>query len=501
MDKIRVLQLGKEDWKNRYDVPAWVKITYLEVCDTPFEKLWDLVILDRNITKPEFEVLHSATKAYCLYVTDQVKASEETLQLMKCKMANILPLEDVNRFLLEDAKNFFPKPYGEKKNQTELGIAQGFSGTIKWNGNYDVELNGAYGEELQQIAFWRYNMPIQKGQCLDIWFEYEKEPGVELRLIVRGFPMGSVSALQHKWEYDEEQLRDIIQIENSETPEMLFFSLLAKGEGSLHIRGLHDRISRRGFGNFLPGGERMVSSDREEVFCYFDPGDLKPPLNVYFSGYKTQEGFEGYNLMRGMGCPFLLISEARLEGGAFYMGTEEYEHMIIQAIRKYMKMLHFDETQVVFSGLSMGTYGALYYGCDIAPHALLLGKPLASIGDVAANERLDRPGGFPTSLDVLMCHGGGTDEQAVARLNSKFWEKFDGADWSKTKFIISYMIEDDYDMTAYNKLISHLNSDGVQVFGKGIHGRHNDDTNAIVKWFSSQYQNLLAGDFKREMKE
>lgn len=25
---------------------------------------------------------------------------------------------------------------------------------------------------------------------------------------------------------------------------------------------------------------------------YFEKGDMKPPLAVYFSGYRTQEGFE-----------------------------------------------------------------------------------------------------------------------------------------------------------------------------------------------------------------
>lgn len=106
-------------------------------------------------------------------------------------------------------------------------------------------------------------------------------------------------------------------------------------------------------------------------------------------------------MMRRMGCPFLLISESRLEGGSFYMGSPEYEEQLVGILRKHMEELGFGADEVVLSGLSMGTFGALYYGCDISPHAMLLGKPLASIGDVAANERLNRPGGFPTSLDVL----------------------------------------------------------------------------------------------------
>ena len=81
---------------------------------------------------------------------------------------------------------------------------------------------------------------------------------------------------------------------------------------------------------------------------YFDPGDMKPPLNVYFSGYKTQEGFEGFYMMRNMGTPFLLISEARLEGGAFYLGDKEYENLIVSGIQDCLKQLGFDNSQFDF---------------------------------------------------------------------------------------------------------------------------------------------------------
>ena len=204
--------------------------------------------------------------------------------------------------------------------------------------------------------------------------------------------------------------------------------------------------------------------------------------------------------MREMGCPFLLIAEPRLEGGGFYMGSIEYEYMYIKMIQKHMKELGFRSDQVIFSGLSMGTYGALYYGCDIRPHAILLGKPLASIGNVTANEKYSRPGGFPTSLDVLRYQCGALDKGAVKALNVRFWRKFKAADWGNTKFAISYMIEDDYDSDAYQMLISHIQSEGAQVYGKGLHGRHNDNTGGIVNWFLDQYATILAEDFGRGKK-
>ena len=46
-------------------------------------------------------------------------------------------------------------------------------------------------------------------------------------------------------------------------------------------------------------------------------------------------------------------------------------------------------------------------------------------------------------------------------------------------------------------LISELNSAGVQVYGKGLHGRHNDNTAGIGAWFKGQYERVLRDDFDR----
>ena len=161
--------------------------------------------------------------------------------------------------------------------------------------------------------------------------------------------------------------------------------------------------------------------------------------------------------------------------------------------------LGFSNNDVILAGISMGTFGALYYGCDIRPHAMLLGKPLTSVGAIAANETLHRPGGFSTSLDILKYLSGSTDGDAIETLNARFWNKFDATDWSNSKFIVAYMIEDDYDRTSYMDLISHLHSDGAQLYGKGLHGRHNDATSGIVSWFVSQYKKVLREDFGRRI--
>lgn len=501
MDEIRILQLGEEDFREKYQLPANTDFYYENIDTSKKAKLYDLVLLARTPDTEELEALQRLTKAYTLFVVEGTVLSQEAETYFLCRKGRYLAKDRIQEFLTGEVRNFFPKPYGEKFSFHNFAVSQEFSGKVTWSGNYKVTLTGDLGSHMHQAAYWRNTIPVFSGQAIDLWLEYKKSPEIQIAMKITQFRAGSLAEIQQIWEFSEEDMKEPVTIDNQKQDGSIFVSIYACGQGSLEIIGLHDRYSRRGQGYFLPGGERAVTSDREEVFFYFDPGDRKPPLNVYFSGYKTMEGFEGYYLMRKLGSPFLLISEARLEGGCFYMGSAEYEKKIVAVLQKYREELGFTQDQVILSGLSMGTFGAMYYGCDVRPHTILLGKPLANIGDVAANERLHRPGGFPTSLDVLKYLYKGMEPENIEALNRRFWDKFDRTDWSRSRFVASYMIEDDYDQAAYTTLLSHLQSDGVQVYGKGIHGRHNDDTNAIVKWFVKQYEKILAEDFGRRREE
>lgn len=493
MEQIRILQLGNEDWNNIYTLPSNVTLNYMERFIRVPEKQYDLFFLDRTPLEEEVPILYQAVKAYTLFITKNVEISGMTAWLCCSKKAQNIAMKEIQNFLSQETKYYFPKPYGEKLDLKHWTIAQGFSGKVKWDANA-ITLEGKFGEEFNQIVFWRYNVYLPQNQMLDFWLEYSKDPTVSVRLEIRQFAEGSVAEVLEYWEFDEARLEQVVQVESKQNGQA-FVSICARGSGKLRIVALHKRNSRGSHGYFLPGGERYVTSKREEIFCYFDPRDMKPPLNVFFSGWEIPEQFQGYNSSKKLGCPFLLLSEHRLRGGSFYVGDKEYEKMVLAVIEKHMKELGFTSNQVVLSGLSMGAYGAMYYGCDIKPHALVLMKPLAGIGNVAANEKYFRPAGFAASLDVLKYLEGDTDRTAIKRLNDKFWNKFDSVDWGNSKFIVSYMIEDDFESGVYEEMLSHLRSSGVQVYGRGLHGRHGDAVKATANWFSAQFMKLIREDF------
>ena len=80
---------------------------------------------------------------------------------------------------------------------------------------------------------------------------------------------------------------------------LLAASLEMKGKGKITIGGLHQRLTRFQFGKFVLGGGILHDSKRQEINYFFYPGDFKPPLSVYFSGYRPAEGFEGFGMMKG----------------------------------------------------------------------------------------------------------------------------------------------------------------------------------------------------------
>nr|WP_164507997.1 accessory Sec system protein Asp2 [Lacticaseibacillus suibinensis] len=78
-------------------------------------------------------------------------------------------------------------------------------------------------------------------------------------------------------------------------------------------------------------------------------------------------------------------------------------------------------------------------------------------------------------------------------------QQFDHADFSQTTFAIAYMREDGFDTGAFKNVYDRIKArfpDGHFLY-KGISGRHNDDTPAIVAWYTLQLRHFLAHEFDR----
>ncbi|MGN1022618.1 MAG: accessory Sec system protein Asp2 [Lachnospiraceae bacterium] len=492
---LSILEVGNFPEQDR-EVTAGVILHVRSQVPEDTGEAWDAVLTGRALSKEEVGILTKTALPHRVFYLDPALPGDSvTGPFLACKLAKYLAPEKLDTFLQSFAVRYFRKQYGERWALEEFRPNPAFVDHVRYLGHNRMVLSQQFGDGKTPVPVLtvRSFIRIWEEQPLDLWWEILAGAGVSFSVRVWQIEEGSLDTVDKIWDLSEEELSQPFCL-CAKGRGTLAITLLAKGEGELLVGPLHTRYSREGAGVFFPGGQRLVGKDGREAAVYFEPGDVKPPLCVYFSGYRRAEGFEGLNMMRRMGAPILMFTDMALEGGAFYLGDPDFEESIRSAIRSTLESLHFSEDQLILSGISMGSSGAVYYGADFHPHALIVGKPLLNLGSIAANERLLRPGGFPTSLDILQRFAG---SDGVEKLNHRVFDKVDKADWEGTEAAVSYMAQDDYDPTAYQDLLSHLRGKHATIYGKRITGRHNDNTNAVVEWFVSQYRRILREDFAR----
>lgn len=395
----------------------------------------------------------------------------------------------------------FKSQYGAKHGINTLQIHERWLPQVTYKGELGPVLEGDFGSDYHPLASQLLDVPsLNTG--VELWLEYEKDGAIDIVMQVYGWTGERVEEMDVIGEYSEHDMKEPIVLPVVSVDGCAYdrFSVTfrIKGSGILRLGQLHFRQSRHGYGQYVLGGRRFVDERRQETFSYFNPGDLKPPLCVYFSGFRLAEGFEGYRMMKGFGKPFLLICDPRIQGGSFYMGTKAYENYIETSIQDALDYLGFSKHDLILSGLSMGTFGALYYASSFDPYGVVVGKPFTNFGDVVTDFRLKRPDEMAESLDVLQNVTGSTDQAAVDAISHKFWEKFSQSSFDDTSFAIAYMKQDDYDTNAGPRLLEHFQGTKTRIFTRSYEGRHNDASSDVTNWFIRQYREFIKQGFEEK---
>lgn len=438
-----------------------------------------------------------------IIIDDRIKLSTEAGQALHLKNAQFISFQNIEELAKQLNEVFYNGSLGYKFDFDGTQVDPSFKGTIKQLGHNYLEIVDNNVEDYQKVASWGHVLGVAKNSIWEIRTEFKRNtPTTNVRLRI-SLISAITTQIYYSTEVDNDDLKDLIPLNVDENGAFILVELLVKGENiDLTMEAVTVNQSRDGRGTLLIGEDVEIDDEAmgEPLYHYFDPGDFKPPLLVYFSGFRFNPGVEGMFMMRGLKAPTLLIEDFRIAGGSFYVGGKKLENQIIDLIQSTLKRLGFKSNEVILSGLSMGTFAALYYSSFLNPDWVIVGKPLASLGDIAANERINRPDNFPTSLDVVLRLTGGIADENIKQANDIFWNPFTKSDHSKTNFVIVYMKEDDYDGTAFDKLDSFLrkHSPTSKVIHKGFTGRHNDQTNALIGWFLNQYRNVLVTNYGRD---
>lgn len=509
--KIKALQIGlnnlkdnfSEEEKNQLD---WIffkidsaKEDIKKIIDDIKGRTFDVVVCTDQLDNELLQQFAMVIESYGLII-DQKLRSFLNPEFSKKKCPIFMDFDEQSVVIHEIIENFFSKQSGTKLHTHMIVVDDTFDGKQNLFGENFLQIEDDFSKySTQPLLTWQYNITLNQ-RSKKLWLEFKHTNGIRISMTILIIQSGT-SQIIKKNIYSEEEVKNGIEIDYKPGYGYLSISLSIEGKGTVEIGPLHYRDSRHQYGEFILGGEKIKDESNQEIFYYFNPGDLQPPLNVYFAGYHGAEGFEGFFMMKRLGAPFLLITDPRLEGGSFYMGSKELENKLFTVIQEKLNYLHFSQQELILSGLSMGTYGAMYYASQLNPAYIIVGKPLVNVGDIAVNERIVRPGEFGTSLDILKSLTGGLSPAHVQRLNQRFWDTFSQSNFSQTKFIVTYMKNDDYDDKAYLNLTEYLSAKKSIVIGKGLLGRHNDNSPGIIQWFIKQYKRILKEEFQRSHNE
>ena len=414
-----MVQVGKDNLAEKYSIPEDINWLVLEP-ENLAEKVaqlnseekkrrrrlgFNMVLVTDMDEETDLMALDNFVAAHTVFYASTVESyTEDQKYFFKKKLAKSILPENMDEFMSNLEFKFFSGQYGDTVavNPYNYMINPSYKGEYKIEGQKYLILDDDFGDEYYPIISNIYNVSALKDRKLEFWLEYIKDPGIEIKLEFSRPAKEYLDLDLETWNVTSDNLNKPIVIDGKNTRKAFNINISIKGKGKIKLGSIHQRQSRINQGFFLNGGQRIVDENRDELFYLFDPGDMKPPLNVYFSGYKSAEGFEGYFMLKKMKSPFILVTDTRLEGGSFYLGSKTLEDGLTKAIKEKLDWLGFSNEQLVLSGISMGTFGAVYYGLSLEPYAIILGKPLLGVGDIALNGRLHRPNEFDTALDVVL---------------------------------------------------------------------------------------------------
>ncbi|MRG70119.1 accessory Sec system protein Asp2, partial [Lactobacillus reuteri] len=173
-------------------------------------------------------------------------------------------------------------------------------------------------DQWTKLGTYRQQIYIDPNRLLKFNLEYNRKANVKVRLrffIQEGGGDGNL-ANNYLLDFSENNEEQLLPLKPADIRRFASASIEVMGKGQVTIGMLHSRWSRDGKGDYLPGGRRLIDpATGADIAYYFNPGDLQPPLHVYFSVARELEGFEAYPLFRRNHTPTLLFTDPRLAVG------------------------------------------------------------------------------------------------------------------------------------------------------------------------------------------
>lgn len=509
-----VLQLGTSNWQKNFSVPADVKWVYNQpeyfqnlpkpkkgAKPKKRQKFFNLILVTApvSLTDDQWKKLQWTVDPYRVLYTPGVKEGLSPAGRTFLKMDRATLRTDQPQSIIDDIekKYFAAENGGFKMAPSRLIInRQMMQGrTIKYPdpAHLTVQVNS---QDWQTLANYRDNWYIAPKRQMKVWLEFEQNVDVDVRF--RVFLSDNGQRSHYVIDLDTRH-EPILPLPIQDHGQFINVAIEVRGVGELTIGYVHGRWTRYGVGHYIPGGQRLVDpNNNEEIPYYFNPGDGKPPLTVYFSGINMVETFEGKNMVRRMKSPSIVFFDPRLSLGEFFV-SDNLQKQIVKLIKQKLADLGFTNQQLVATGISQGSYAAMKICGPLQPKAIIVGKLLCNLGHIAARGRLHRPNDFQGSYDVVTrIINSELDIHDPQQLDDSYWRVIRECDLTHTKIFVAYMLNDNFDNWAFNRFEQTPAIKASEEFAfKGYPGRHNDNSFVISNWFKERLKQVMQDDFGR----
>ncbi|MBZ4299170.1 accessory Sec system protein Asp2, partial [Streptococcus pneumoniae] len=125
--------------------------------------------------------------------------------------------------------------YGDKLFPPTIQVNPNFTGAISYQGLDYVSLEGEFGQDFAQLAYWAYNIMVQKTLPIELWLEYEKEGNCDFRLVIRKMWSGSVDDFFEEVIVSEKDLEQALFMDSRDGDYFLSISVEARGRGTIKL--------------------------------------------------------------------------------------------------------------------------------------------------------------------------------------------------------------------------------------------------------------------------
>lgn len=324
--------------------------------DIPFEKLWEpnakkgLLFIKGKLNPLYLNALFLITQDAYLKETELLKklpgnktlidntltlplASQNILEL---KNAQFIEVGDIKALAKDLNQTFYSGQWGFKFTFDNIQFEPYFKGRIEQLGHNYIRFIDQNIQAYQKVANWGGPLGVAGNTLWEIRTEFKRQnPTTDVRLDV-SMINPYTNEIYYSQSFENDQLNEVLPLKVSEQGAYILVELFIKGNKvELDVGQISLRKARDGRGTLLVGEKEMVDdqSMNEQLYYYFDPGDFKPPLVVYFSGFRLALGVEGANMMRALEAPALIFGEQRILGDLFTLAVKSLNRKLYELFK------------------------------------------------------------------------------------------------------------------------------------------------------------------------